>query len=735
MPTPYEILLLARDSASQTIKNVDGALKQLDDTAKKTSGSFSQAGERSENYGRAISRGVQIAQSSLDILAPAIGKIAPEFDSAIRAAQQFGGAMSLAFSFGGPGVAIAAITTVIGLFVSEMAKAREAAAQAHAELIKPFDDLTKSLNDLAPAADKFAAQIQAVFRVTPQVAGEMANAARASDDYRRSLELLAQAAKIEAEAEAERSRLLSMRGRGVDIQAVRAAVHELDVSTLEAIRGTRVMQVELTGVADKARELTVSAFEASRGLNALSIAAMTGAGNISTLTERLSDAAVQMREMGARTIDASEDGSLLAASLANVKFQEDQDAEATRRATEAMNAQKAAAEALKNALMGMVEKALTPTAVTEADIAATRAGKYVDKWDEFARRADAVAKGTDPSKYGNKFAEQLKGLGMTAEQAAAGFRDFSLFADPKNLNLVDWEPFVTDIKGQIKSLIGEANLMKEGFDRAWASLTPTERTGLAQALHVPAADANNMDKVFEAMSGGDAQQSEKTTSEIAANIQIISGIHTAIVDVQKSATFDATLKEILDDLAKIPASADVVVTLTYETAAAPSGGGTGPAQPPAPTGGGVPMQHGGSFVVPPGFDENYPIRLSSGEQVTVLPANMSDKDLDYFIKQNFSTLERLYNANPSYWMGVAAQHPGWGRKDWYDFIFGGQFGGFKLSDLGIPPAAGGRGAASKPGDSYHGPVYNAPVANYFNVYPRDYEDLMRQARASAAHGA
>lgn len=52
------------------------------------------------------------------------------------------------------------------------------------------------------------------------------------------------------------------------------------------------------------------------------------------------------------------------------------------------------AESLADAtaeLSSMIDSILSPTAVTEADMAATRLGVYVDKWDEYARRLESAA--------------------------------------------------------------------------------------------------------------------------------------------------------------------------------------------------------------------------------------------------------------------------------------------------------------------------------------------------------
>ncbi len=762
------IELIVRDQAGNVIKSLDTNLKNLDATAKQAKQDLNQMGQGAAEGAdkaaasvglfstklegisrRDVARAMTGAFLGVDAALSALGSKADADTQKFLAMAKSVESVGIAFAFGGVvGGGLAAAGLALGLIIDKLQEAQKAVEQVRV----PFTDLQKTLSGLGPAVDPLAASLEKVLGVSSQLAAEMANAARANDTYRASLSALATAAEAEAVAETKRAqaieRAATIQRVGVyQVDAIRAAMqaaHDLDVSMLEAGRGARVMQGELTGVADKAREVAVSAFEAARGLNALSIAAMTGAGNISTLTERLSDAAVQMRELRASTIDTAEDSSSLAASLANVKFQEDQDAEATRRATEAMNKQKAAAEALKNALMGMVEKALAPTAVTEADIAATRAGKYVDKWDEFARRAEAVAKGTDPSKFGTKFEEQLKGLGLTAEQAAAGFRDFSLFADPKNLKLVDWGPVVADVQHQIDMLIGKANLAKAAFDQVWASLSPTKKASLADALGLDASQAGNAEKVFKAMSGDTSEKSAKLTGEIAANIQKIEGIHTAIVNVVKAATFDANLKQILDDLAKIPNDYTVTVSINYTAAAAPEAGssraaGTGATGRAA----GGPVAAGQAYLVgeagPELFTPNASGQIVSNKLMQqimdagkrLFTPGLRDSlknigDVDQWLGANYGSVASLYQMDPSLWMGIAGQHH-WSHWDWFQFLENLFSPLGKAAGRSSTPGPSTSPAAASPGDFFRGAT--------INVYPRDLGDFMQQTRAMAAHRA
>lgn len=63
----------------------------------------------------------------------------------------------------------------------------------------------------------------------------------------------------------------------------------------------------------------------------------------------------------------------------------------------------------------------------------------VEAWDDFATRCEAVAKGTDAQQFGETFAQNLRALKWPPAQVATAFRDFSLFANPANLKLINWD--------------------------------------------------------------------------------------------------------------------------------------------------------------------------------------------------------------------------------------------------------------------------------------------------------
>jgi hypothetical protein len=213
------------------------------------------------------------------------------------------------------------------------------------------------------------------------------------------------------------------------------------------------------------------------------------------------------------------------------------------------DAVKQVADAQRSIMRGMVEKALSPTAVTDADKAAAALGKYTDKWDEFRRRVEDVAKGIDPSKYGADFAKMFASLGMSADEAARRFKDFSLFADPKNLKLVDWRAMTADIGNQLLQLVGKANLMKEGFAKAWAGLSQSQRSSLRELGIESAGDAKKalMGAADSGVGGFIAGVTDKAAQMKLKNAgaDLVTGVSAGVNDKNTLKTWNSTMDTLI----------------------------------------------------------------------------------------------------------------------------------------------------------------------------------------------
>lgn len=236
--------------------------------------------------------------------------------------------------------------------------------------------------------------------------------------------------------------------------------------------------------------------------------------------------------------------------LAQWDAQRKAEAEAAEAMKKRADALQRVADAQQNILRGLVERALTPTAVTEADLQAAAMGRYINKWDEFRRRAEAVLKGTDPSKFGKEFADALLRLGMPLAQIVEKFKNFSLFADPKNLKLVDWDAVTTDIGNQLLQLVGKANVMREGFQRAWASLTADQRRALHELGIESAGDVKKvlMGVADSGINGFVAQVGDKENQKRlhAAGDTLVKTIQNGMLDKESLNTWQLAFDSLVD---------------------------------------------------------------------------------------------------------------------------------------------------------------------------------------------
>jgi len=162
------------------------------------------------------------------------------------------------------------------------------------------------------------------------------------------------------------------------------------------------------------------------------------------------------------------------------------------------NSQRAAekwAQAVSAAMQkvrALVEAAMQPTQVSLDDLNAAMTGKYIPKWDEFRRRVEAVATGTNIDQFGPKFKAQLEMVqsmfqNLNLDEIAAKFKDFSLFADLNTdqiKQLIDFGPIEAQVSQQIDSIIGKAKAMEVAFNDVWASLSSQKKIDLAQALNI-----------------------------------------------------------------------------------------------------------------------------------------------------------------------------------------------------------------------------------------------------------
>jgi len=114
-------------------------------------------------------------------------------------------------------------------------------------------------------------------------------------------------------------------------------------------------------------------------------------------------------------------------------------------------------------LRGIVESALSPTAVTAADLAATAAGTYVDKWDEYMRRI------------------RMPESGLGADQIAEQER---LFYSGQMLDQINWGAVVADVERRIQEEAGREAMIQEAMRQVQMAGIGATQAQVAGALGI-----------------------------------------------------------------------------------------------------------------------------------------------------------------------------------------------------------------------------------------------------------
>jgi hypothetical protein len=221
------------------------------------------------------------------------------------------------------------------------------------------------------------------------------------------------------------------------------------------------------------------------------------------------------------------------------------------RMTPALKSAQSAAEKLWNTLKGLVQGAIAPTSVTDADVAATAAGKYIDKWDELRRQAEAVDTGT-PIEQFEKLKAALEETGLSAGEFAAQFKSMSLFADPVNIKFADLGAIVANVKDQLKGMLGQSNLMEAAMKEVWASLTPEDKAALAKSGIADMGDA-----ILELTEP--AMAAKGKVLELAGAVRGVPTAVTTTFTIQQASNWDEVREDILADIAKIPTDIGIYV--------------------------------------------------------------------------------------------------------------------------------------------------------------------------------
>ena len=591
------IELILRDQASGAAQNLNSTLKSVDTTAKQVNADLKDVGAggaagiqkanvqvdafrtKIDGIGRRdVSRAMTGAFMGVDAALTSIGDKADGDTKKFLDMAQSAEKVAVAFAFGGAiGGGLALLGVAIGLVVGYLKEQHDALVQ----VISVSDDYINKTRGMTAADEALGkANVKWIDDELSKLAELIAKRQEAANS---SLRAAGPAGAVGmAFQQSQIDKQIAQTKAGID--ALKSSID----SGYEGLEHARAGMGDL-GIASEHAASSISQLTSAEYLMIGGVQQATDA--ISTQTRIIGGNIEQLDARHRALLNDKEDTSSLAASLANVAFDQKQAADATAIATKALSDEAAAAQKVHDAIAGMITKAITPTFPTAEEMKTAKAGGQTPQhWDELARQAEDVAlrPGT-LSKY-TQLQGALKETGMSAEAFAKGFRDMSLFADPANLKFADMGPIVANVKQQIQSLVGQANLASAAFQEVWKSLTPTEKVDLNKALGLqPGAGEGD---AYKAFTGGKTDDALKKAQDMNAAITGIPTSITTTFNLAKAGDWDTTLQSIIDDVYKIPAAANVTATIVYNSSGTET---TGAAAPPGPTplGG---MQAGGYGV-------------------------------------------------------------------------------------------------------------------------------------------
>lgn len=623
----------AGNEGAQSATKLAKATQAIDGAGRQARIGLSSAAQAADLLGTNISGVVGPAASAADAIGDITGAL---------------GAMSLSLGI------ITAVGLAIGFVVSQLNAISAANTQRIADISKPFEEAKKAL-DAIGQSDPLANLAASIGASTEK----MREFAASSEEARQGLQRLNE---IQKEIALGASELSHVQDVYTKITTGREELARSDfVGLIRAdIEAMQLGIANADGYKNKINELNEAQLETGRTANYAAAQVAQAAQAYATAAEQADYAASAARRLAAAMGDTRSENikgrrddirSLselnTAQWFATHEFKEgvgwiEKSTEATNQANEANTkladgglARAAAAwNQVKSAVRGYVEQALQPTQVTLDQMNASIAGKYVPTWDEFRRRVEAIATGTDMGQFGEKFAAQLELVqkmfdGMSLDTIAAKFKDFSLFADKFKLGemlkagVIDLDAIIPQIESQIDQVIGKANLLSAAFDSVWSKLSGQKKIDLANALGINTEGVQNMDALKGEIEGKITNPAGEATSKVGALSGTIKGIPTSVLttfSLKKADDFDSVFKEISEAISSIPTEVTVAVSMANNiptgeapptTSSEPQGGagGTTNGIPEFALGGYVPKTglaflHAGEYVLPPGHRLN-----------------------------------------------------------------------------------------------------------------------------------
>lgn len=494
MATPVEIQVIQTGSGN-TLEQTEVGLGRLSQKVKVAGVDLEQFSRISQSSMAGVTAGILEATQGVGKLDEGTARLV-DTGTKVMGALAFGGPLAAAFSVVG---------IVIGELIGQMQLAAAESKKTHDALVKPFIDTREALEKLTGKDNP----LLSISRSIPITVEQLDRYARSTTTAADNLFRLNQAQEDQANTWNEyASAQVNLAAADVSLNR---AENNLKVARMQGA-DTRFLQREydiLKELRDREAQhvdtLQRTYFHAASMANQLAGSVRAGVGAMED-TDRLIDSNTRKYSgwvdaqdeflSGFRIANAEATSGTRNLSKESMEFETEQYAIArgwalmrTKAAEYIAETQKgkAALDALAHAASGQfksaVDRALTPTDVTQEDLDLTAVGKYKDKWDEVRREWDAMAKGQGGTGgLWDDAAARLNALGMDAGTAAKKFKDFSLFADPANIDKagVQMGVLAEDVQDQMDQMIGKFNLTQVATERVWDTLPQEKKDALAK---------------------------------------------------------------------------------------------------------------------------------------------------------------------------------------------------------------------------------------------------------------
>ncbi len=687
--TELDILIKVQDAASAVLKAITNNFGDMDKAAQEAGAALGKAGEsaegglsklaHSEAFGlsrREFSHLSGAATEAFNIIDQVAGATGGKIGETIKTVS----GLASAFAFAGPlGAGIAAASLAIGALV-EAAKAQQVAME---ESVRSNNDYILSVKGIAEAnagtAVSFNALVSALAnqetawgRLTNTIHDALVNEARdevtvlgsAADAGTRAIAAMQTSAEAIAGLQANLDAQISSLQQ-TTLETDRLSTAEQLVAS--ATDGAQASSAAYTKQLDDQAAAAQRATEGNRFLVseffALNPTARSAAQSLDQVNAKADALAKQgladaKRALADATAEAQKFNSVIAnlaqAAITPTSVSGD---DATRMNLETQLAKVQA----KMQDAGPQQSRILQQQATDIQNGLKQLGPYVDKWDEYARQLEALkqsaAQGVINPDWAKLVPADVLAKGAAAVGAWASAEEAAFYAG-QDLNKINYDGLKQSVDKNIDDVISKFELLQAAESTVVQELEKLQHSDPAK--YAEFLKAENLAPNTGAVDAAKKAYSDITSSAdpaasavkgIGDAVKSIPTAVTTVFDVVKSKTFDANIKQIKKDLASIPNAIGVNVVISYSGlpggssgASGATGGSTSAGAAAGDGAAGLGLARGGSFTVPWGFpNDSFPLRVSSGEHVSVTPANRGSGGGDIYISIDGSEFRRISN--------------------------------------------------------------------------------------------